>query len=171
MAVLIEAINLVIRADALERRYPGGIEALLENPPNPSICADRHLCRIGFIDAEELERFVDRLERCGLAVLVENRFVDAAVVDQVQGLAGDCDWLDFAGAAGRPVYCWLRGADPGAVMVPEDWEYETSLSRRFGRTTNDFSAATHRFLRTVDGVDIYEDSSTGEEVFFGRADR
>lgn len=62
--------------------------------------------------------------------------IDIAVADQQIGLTGECDWLEFGYAEFRvneivPA-CWLLGcaddAKDGSLKVPENWDYEGSLS-------------------------------------------
>ena len=49
MSVLIEAISVVIQLEAVERFYPGGLEGLIESPPNGTLCHDDQLVRVGFM--------------------------------------------------------------------------------------------------------------------------
>ncbi len=40
MPVLIEALSVVIRADAIVEHYPGGAEQFMNDCPNNTLCAD-----------------------------------------------------------------------------------------------------------------------------------
>ena len=61
MAVLIEAISVVIRAEVLHQRYPGGWVAFAGAVPNQTLCADSELARIGFVVPSDVEAYVTSL--------------------------------------------------------------------------------------------------------------
>jgi hypothetical protein len=48
MAILVEGISVVIRAEAVIHRYPGGWERFRDDCPNDTLCADGELIRVGF---------------------------------------------------------------------------------------------------------------------------
>jgi hypothetical protein len=62
--------------------------------------------------------------------------IDIAVADQQIGITGESDWLEFGYAEFRAneivPACWLLGcaddAKDGSLKVPENWDYEGSLS-------------------------------------------
>lgn len=114
--------------------------------PNATLCSDGELARVGFLDPADVKTYVESLERSGLQIIVEGRFVDGAVVDQQRGPTLQCDWLEFAkinfGTLGKVSACWLfAGPRIGAglhlkstqlsLATPSDWTYEDSLSERF----------------------------------------
>lgn len=153
MAVLAEAISVIVRKDAVAARLPGGEARFLELVPNRTLCDDQDLYRVGFLSPEETARFTDALQDAGLIFLGDDTCaVDLAVVDQQHGPTTACTWLGFGRAdpqgAGQWVsLCWLRAADgapadlAGALAAqplatPSGWRYETSLSRQFSFTPN-----------------------------------
>jgi hypothetical protein len=50
MAVLVEAISVVVRRDAIDRSYEGGWVAFVSSVPNATLCTDDQLARVGFMD-------------------------------------------------------------------------------------------------------------------------
>lgn len=46
MAVLVEAISVIVRRDALDARYPGGSDRYVADCPNATTCADAHFVRV-----------------------------------------------------------------------------------------------------------------------------
>ena len=137
MAVLIEAISIVCRADAIESLYPGGWKTLRDSCPNRTFCADGELIRVGFMSPEEARRFGESLEPHGLAYLRDRRAVDFVVVDQQRGLAAPCGWAEFGhvscdGKASHQVAaCRLAGSTIAQVLTPVGWKYRGSLSESF----------------------------------------
>ncbi|MBT5372655.1 MAG: hypothetical protein HOL17_13185, partial [Gammaproteobacteria bacterium] len=57
MAVLIEAISVVIRVKALQCGFDS-IESFLETVPNETLCGDNELIRIGFNSPTEVEEYI-----------------------------------------------------------------------------------------------------------------
>ena len=49
MAVLVEGFSVIVRKEALERNFPGGLDAYQRQLPNRTYCADDQLCRVGFM--------------------------------------------------------------------------------------------------------------------------
>lgn len=54
MAVLIEAISVVVRKDAIEKRFPGGWDSFLDEIPNNTLCTDGELVRVGFMSPQDV---------------------------------------------------------------------------------------------------------------------
>ena len=55
MAVLIEAISVVVRADELLKKFPGGWDAFKSIVPNQTLCADNEIVRVGFMSPQDVE--------------------------------------------------------------------------------------------------------------------
>ncbi len=153
MAVLAEALSVIVRKDAVARRLRGGEAGFLALVPNRTLCVDERLFRIGFLSPEETARFTDALQAAGLVFLDEDgAAVDLAVADQQHGLTTACRWLGFGradcdGQAHWVSLCWFREADgtPAdaqaalarhALAVPAGWRFEHSLSHQFAYTPN-----------------------------------
>jgi hypothetical protein len=52
MAVLVEAISVVVRRDAIDRSFEGGWMAFVSRVPNATLCTDNQLARVDFMDPE-----------------------------------------------------------------------------------------------------------------------
>lgn len=176
MAVLVEAISVIIRVDAIDARLVGGWEALEAAIPNATACGDGELVRVGFMGPADVEAFVRGLEVKGLRYLADGAAQDMVVVDQQSGPLARCNWieagrvsLDAAGKE-RVTIAWLIGSQVEGFATPPGWHYATSLSHSFG-----FSKGVERpgpglrFLRHDNGLDVYWDDLAGKEVFIGPA--
>lgn len=176
MAVLVEAISVVIRVDAIEARLVGGWEALEAAIPNATACGDGELVRVGFMAPADAEAFVRALEARGLRYLADGAAQDMVVVDQQSGPLVRCDWieagrvsLDPAGRE-RVTIARLVGGQVEGFATPSGWDYATSLSRSFGFSKGvEKPSPGLRFLRHENGLDVYWDALAGKEVFIGRA--
>lgn len=170
MSVLIEGINVILRRTVVEARVPGGIDSLADAAPDAARCADAHLIRFGFLDGEATDRFLEHLDYLGFRIDDGSQFLEGAVVDQVYGLPLPCDWLEFDSAPGEPAFCWLKGEPRGTLVVPENWRFEHSLSRRFGRVAGELDPERYRRVGQEGDLEIYEDLETGEQLFLTRTD-
>ena len=57
------------------------------------------------------------------------------------------------------------------VVTPPGWEYDKSLSSSYGFVPNEHIEKGLKFLRHENGLDVYLNPLTGEEVFVGRTDK
>ena len=181
MAVLVEAISIIVRRDSIDRSFRGGWEVFVSSVLNATLCTDGQLARVGFMDPDATGRFVTHLQSGGLDFLPQEKCVDIAVVDQQWGSTAPCDWLEFGwfpfGEEGGWVSaCWLSEGSriatgihlPGTTLelaIPQGWEYETSLSKSFTFVPTEDMHDRLQYLRTEAGLDVFLDSSTGREVF------
>ena len=58
MAILVEAISVVIKRSVIDQKFPGGWEAFVEDCPNRTLCADSALARVGFMTPVDVESYV-----------------------------------------------------------------------------------------------------------------
>jgi hypothetical protein len=186
MAVLVEAISVIVRRDAITSRFPGGWSAFVDIVPNETLCADGELARIGFMSPGDVESFIRRLERWGLVFLQDGNAQDISVVDQMRGPTMPTEWLQFAhlpfgeGEA-KVAACWLfegqrlaaglhfRGKEM-SLATPQGWRYEDSLSANFKFVKDEESKERLRFLRHEEGMDVYLDVASGKEVYLARSE-
>ncbi|MBU2578290.1 hypothetical protein KKA69_05710 [Patescibacteria group bacterium] len=176
MAVLIEAISVVIRLETIVEKYPGGLDQYVNDCPNRTLCMDEEIVRVGFMAPADMNAFTGNLERIGFKYIEDEEFDEIAVVDQFDGIFLPCDWLEylklviFEGDI-RVAICKRKGNSVGDVAFPLGWNYETSLSKR--TLILDSESIEHRFifLRRKGGVDFYLDALTGEEMFIDRSAR
>lgn len=163
MAVLVEAISVVVRRSRIDAVYPGGWPQFERDCPNGTLCADAELARLGFLSPAEIGEAISWLEENGLRFHDGEQAVDLVVVDQLRGPTTRCDWLEFArfrtdAAGGRISAAWLydrprSGAglhleDGTSIQIatPAGWVYETSMSHRFGFAPAEGVTDTARFL-------------------------
>ena len=173
MAVLIEAISVVLRRAAIERAFPGGWSHFTDYVPNATLCADSDLARVGFMSPSDVKSFVDALEELGLHYIRDGAAVDLVVVDQQRGPAVPCGWLEYGhlslGEAGNRV---AAARDPTSssdtLATPEGWSFSGSLSDKFTFVGSQDVDKKLRFLRTEGDLDVYLNLDTGKEVFLGR---
>lgn len=149
MAVLVEAISVVVRRDAIDRAYAGGWGEFVRRVPNATLCTDGELARVGFMSPGDTEQYVRGLEARGLVFMREGQARDLVVVDQQRGPTTPCEWIEFArlpfspGGPGAVVAtCWLYEeprigvgihlkGEGFTLVTPDGWEYEDSLSHHF----------------------------------------
>jgi hypothetical protein len=173
MAVLIEGISVVIRTEALLKKYPGGWGAFLAIIPNKTLCSDNELTRVGFMTPQDVGSFINILQQAGLEFQKSGNAIDLVVIDQLRGPTTWCEWIEFGhinmNANGNKVaVCRLAGSQSMQVVTPNGWKYEGSLSASHGFVSNDDANKNLEFLRNENGVDVYLDKTTGEEVYVGR---
>lgn len=120
MAVEVEFISVLVPVDALETRYPGGLTGYERDCPNGSFCCDGHLTRVGFMNPNDLWRYIDRLEDKGLRPFDDESCKDIAVATMASSNV-PCDWLHFGSAPGVGLYACLKEHehDPGDLFTPD----------------------------------------------------
>lgn len=134
MAVLIEGVCLLLRCEAVERHYPGGVTALAEECPAAGACADDDLVALTFDDSDAAEDYLAELESYGLRHLVDDMAVDAVLADPHLGPVSPCGWVEYgqvvigADARQRVAVGALPGTDPGTLNVPTGWRFAGSRS-------------------------------------------
>ena len=137
MAVLIEAICVLVRRDAIAARLAGGWDGFVSAAGGGTLCADEALARVGFMTPGEAEAFIGRMQAQGLRLEQDGKALDMAVVDQIGGFTLACDWAEFGhvDTGGRKwvAACRRLGSTEGAIVTPEGWAYQGSLSQRTGR--------------------------------------
>jgi hypothetical protein len=176
MAVLIEGISVVIRADALLVAFDNDWHSFKNEVPNRTMCADNELVRVGFMVPDDAERYVTDLEARGLCYRIDGISKDIVIVDQLRGPLIHCDWIEFGhinidgDPAKRIAGCRLRGSTQSTVQTPEGWRFEESLSCQHGFVPSSYIDRSLQFLQSEDGLDLYLNTLTGREVYIGRTD-
>jgi len=153
MAVLCEAISVIVRRDSIEEFFLGGWEEFLKIIPNSTMCTDGELVRVGFMEPKYVEEFVHAIVDRGLQFkplmnpLDDLRNIDdLAVVDQMTGLTGECSWLEqtrlpIGESKVEVLICWLFEGERIAsgihmtgksmdLYTPEGWSPENSIKRK-----------------------------------------
>jgi len=184
MAVLVEVISVIVRKTSINQNFSGGWNAFVESVPNATLCADADIARVGFMAPNDVETYINRLERGGLTFLTDGKAVDIAVVDQQRGLTIICKWLEFARVpfdrdGNKVSICWFFDGPRIAaglhmndtsmeLSTPAGWTFENSFSRQFKFAATDEEKRRFQFVRSDGGVDTYLDLLTGKEVYMSR---
>ena len=172
MAVLVEAISVIVQAEAVNRKYKGGLPGFAADAPNRTFCTDNEIARVGFMHPNDAGAYVQHLVAQGLVFLDSARSaVDLAVVDQRNGPTTPCTWIDFFRAnvpGGTVSAARLKGSNEGRLFCPPGWSMEGSLSKQFIYHPGT-EAETHlQFVRRMNDVDVFLDKRTGKELYVGR---
>jgi hypothetical protein len=118
MAVLCEAISVVVDVRALAERFPGGLAGYAAAVPNRTFCCDGSVARVGFMATADAARWVDAIASAGLTIGTPG--ADVAVVDQVVGITSPCDWL-LSASDGSVRIAWRADQEPAQTYVPQGW--------------------------------------------------
>src|SRR6266404_6609987 len=116
--VLVEALSVVIRREAVEDRFPGGWQGFLRQIPNRTLCCDRDLARVGFMNPADVGAYVSTLEAGGLVFQKDDQAVDFVVVDQFRGPTLPASWLKYGRieTGGMKINaCWLAERVPAEI--------------------------------------------------------
>lgn len=156
MAVLIEAVSVIIRREAIQSRYSGKWQSFLRESPNNTRCSDGEIVRIGFFTESAARIFVSQLEQRGLIFRCEGQAKDIALMDQLHGPSCPVPWLEYGQVLigqDKISACWAKGSASKQIIVPDNWRFEGSLSEKqsFAHANGDeinFSALILGALRT-----------------------
>jgi len=174
MPVLIEAISIVIRAEVINKLYPGGWEGFRDDCPNKTLCADNELIRVGFMTPTDAQQFVNNLAEYGIEYVRDGKAIDLVVVDQQKGFLMSCDWgeyghVDWQKDSNKKIAACRRvDSKSDQIVTPINWSYEESLSKEFKFVESGHVPEHMDFLRHEGNMDVYRDLKTGKEVFVGR---
>jgi len=146
MAVLVEGLSVVVRNDALLRKFHGGPRRFQEGLQDEAICFDNDLTCIHLRSPDEVERFIGWCESMGLTFATRGQAADIVVLDQRQGPTLPCTWIassvlkiDDGENKCRACICWLADEAPPAsgtrvpsmrfeIQTPVGWRVKGSLS-------------------------------------------
>jgi hypothetical protein len=172
MAVLVEGISAIVRVEAIYEHYDGDWTSFVKEIPNGTLCSDDELARVGFMSPDDCRAFVWDLERVGMVFVLNDQSQDIVVAEQLTGFTVPCDWAEFGhieiSPGQRVAAARMKGSSIGKVFCPEGWRFEGSLSQGFGVVPSGKEEESLRFLRHDDGMDVYLNLLTGEEVYIGR---
>jgi hypothetical protein len=175
MAVLVEAISVIVKTSAIHGKYPGGWQGFLRNCPNRTLVADGELARIGFMDPRPVREFVKQLKSNGLVFAGDSKDSDFCVADQLSGTTTACDWIDIGtvpvdgDAAHMITAARLKGSQTNALKLPDGWTFKGSLSEKphFLKALDVLQRL--KYLRTDGNVDVFWDPVEGKETFAPKA--
>ena len=130
MSVLVEAITVVVRNDAVDRCVPGGVSALAKNSPNTTFRTDGKLAAVGFMTPTDVEVYILKLQKAGLRFVEQGSCCDIVVIDQIYGPTLRCDWIEIGTEPDGTKFAWLRGSSSGAMVAFKSWIRGASLTLR-----------------------------------------
>ena len=130
MPVLIEAINVIVRNETIEEKYPGGMRSYWVDSPNESTCSDDYVTRVGFLELGTFREFTDRLMELGFRFVENDEMIDIAVFDQEEGMLRPCRWLHVGDHPDGFQYATLRGDLGDVIEKPVGWRFEGSIAER-----------------------------------------
>lgn len=175
MAVLVEAISVIVRADAILTHFPDGWDGFKAIVPNQTLCADGELARVGFMAFDDVESFIRELEDHRLRYLRAGEATDIVVGDQQRGLMVKCAWAEFGkidwqgNETQKIAACRLSGSEIRQVVTPEGWTYNGSLSATFGFLPAGVRA-TMEVMSKEDGIDIVTTPLCDKPQYIARAE-
>jgi hypothetical protein len=130
MAVLLFDSAVVIRADRLDRLYPGGLAAFSISHEDDRFCCDGELASVGFASPREAWALVRSLQEDGLVPFREGEAADLACMTADAGGVVPCGWIEFGRfEGGLPS---LRGV--AACRLLDGTSVELALPIDFQRT-------------------------------------
>ena len=175
MAVLIEALSVVIRCEAIVKKFLGGANAFMAALPNNSLCSDGELACVNFMVPADVQAYVEYLTDKGLTFKRSDKAIDIVVVDQQRGVTIACDWVDFGETdwnsnPDQPIsVCCAKPTKLSNVVVPEGWNYEKSLSANYKYFDGEQIPEDLKLVRNANGIDTLLDEKTGQEFYVRRS--
>jgi len=126
MSVRLHALNLLVPIRLIAARYPGGLEACIDDHETligTRVWFDARLWRHGATTPEAIRELVDGWRCVGLEPVVRVgdawHWHDVCVVDTALAAPTlPCAWIDVDPAAG---VAWLGGTEPGHAVGPDDF--------------------------------------------------
>lgn len=167
MSVLVEAINVIIRRETIERKYPGGVDAYQRNCPNRTFCADEHLTRVGFMGPADTRKFIGLLIALGFVLLDGEKFVDIAIIDERVGLTKKCDWLVAGKFSDGWAGCWLAGTDDAWTAFPEGRTPESVTAANLTLVST-AAEANYGFVKHEGNLAVLKHKDSGELKYAAR---
>lgn len=169
MAVLVEAITLVVRRTFLDVCYPGASEGYIaaHTPDGERIhlaVADESLVAVSTLNRDVAHALGEHLLSHS-AVIVDNQaneFVDFAYVDQLEGVAMPCPWLEWTRDGNGVASVRFAPSGSTGVVTPPDWTVDSSTSL----TRTDIRLETDHMLKLaeVGGIEYWLDFDTGRQI-------
>ena len=177
MAVLIEAISVIVKYSKITSDFPGGMDGFMNSLPGGHNCTDGEIIRVGFMHPDDVKKYVQFLESLGLVFEKDDKAIDICVIDSYYGPWIDCDWLDageffpknypnkrllFARLVGSKLKKVEKLND---IVVPEVWTIDTTFA------DDDFEPTTLEdveYIGKEGGLDVYFDKKKGKKVYVGR---
>ncbi|MHC4833411.1 MAG: hypothetical protein ACYTFH_05900 [Planctomycetota bacterium] len=145
MSCLINGVAVVIRHEALESRYPGGVDAFLVSHEDIASCTDGEIVAVSPDSRIEAWRLVASLEADGLVAFRDGWAGDLVLVGPQEGPEALCDWLEFGRPTGTilevaPSVSLVRRSPSEAAEIAIPRSVMNDCRREFGLDTDPRSA-------------------------------
>lgn len=176
MAVLVEGFSVVVRKEAIEHKFPGGMDAYVRQRLNETYCADERLCRVSFTVGADASAYVRQLVAAGLEGPAEGPSPDLAIAIDFSGHLIPCDWLELEvrwhsidGDTWGVMVAKLPGERVTSFAAPGNWRPGTL------KTISEDESAQYEVVK-IDQLDeggiieTIRHRETGEMLFRGRPD-
>lgn len=174
MAVLVEALSVVVRCEAVVKKFSGGVDAFMATIPNETLCSDGELVCVSFMVPKDVQTYVEYLTSNGLTFKELDKAVDIVVIDQQRGMTTFCDWGEFGETdwENNPdqsiSVCCAIPTKRNNVVVPENWTYENSLSANYKYFDGENIPEGLKLVRREKGIDVLLDEKTAQEFYVRR---
>jgi hypothetical protein len=107
MAIVVKFLTVVTRVETIKRKYPGGIDAYMEENLVTEAYRDRNIAGVIFMSSGEAAEFIEKLVSLGF------NYDEIALVDQFAGNIFPCPWLGtsisfYFSRKLKDSICWLK---------------------------------------------------------------
>lgn len=170
MAVLIEALNVVVRVSRIRAKFTGGLTAFKKSIPNKTFCMDSRLARVGFMNPVDVESYVAYLERNGLTFISSGKAKDIVVIDQFKGPTAACDWIELVTIKCEDKECRIcrSKSEPRDILsfsAPAGWKFgEAKILYMESEEVRNRMV----YMGKEGGVECYFDLYTAKDLYVGR---
>lgn len=181
MAVICEALSVVVRIDSIKKYLKGGERNFMNKVPNSTYCSDGDLARVGFMAPDAVGKFIESLQSDGLQFnqMIDSKseireIDDIVVVDQIRGPTLECNWIEFGQlpiGEDKVSACWLfEGERKGHGTHFSSTQMSLATPKNWSPSDLSFVDNTEikdklKYLRTEDGLDVFWDEDSKKEVF------
>jgi hypothetical protein len=129
MAIAFGGFAVVVRNAALERQFPGGVAAYVEQAPNSTYISDGTLSAVSFMVLDDAKAWTKKLLAFGFSDPLTTCSTDVAVVHQTARSLSNSEWLNVGlrtviDGEGRPVevpLAWLVQESAASFSPPPGW--------------------------------------------------
>lgn len=123
MAILVGFVTVVTRIETVKKKYPGGVDAYVNDNLVGESHRDQNLIGVVFMSTAEAQEFIEKLVNLGFNHVINNKCKEIAVIDQFIGLFSPCDWIEtrirsLLDRELKESICWLKESAEEDVIGP-----------------------------------------------------
>lgn len=174
MSVLVEGYSVIIQAQEIEAKWPGGWKQFEKDVPNKTLCLDGRLVRVGFMVYADAINYSKSLEENNIMEASNEEAQGYVFVSQLEGPKTKPGWLEIdylekaANPSAKVLVCRLAGDTESGLSAPIGWKYEGSLSDKPNFIGAEEAEQRLERIRKSDGLEVYYDKKRRKQVFVGR---